>query len=202
MTAFTFSAEQLQHAPPEVRRWFAAEIARALGTVEAMPGEARRPAVGPAAATALATCTAQEALQVFELVGRDAVVTRLLFELARGGAVAAGLPGLHALRLADLLHGAGLPDEDHLLAALGLIDRAFRQVRGDDGGSLFGFDDAGHLYLHEGTQLAIRRVWQELVAARAAEQQPVHNPVARGDGFAAPRVGPSEDIATHAPHQL
>ncbi len=32
MTSFTFSAEQVRSAPPEVRRWMENEIARALGS--------------------------------------------------------------------------------------------------------------------------------------------------------------------------
>ena len=43
MTAFTFSVEQLRSAPPEVRRWFAGEITRSLGSIEAPHPEPRHP---------------------------------------------------------------------------------------------------------------------------------------------------------------
>lgn len=191
MTAFTFSVEQLRAAPPEVRRWFAGEIARTLGTVEAGHPAALR----HAEQMTLATCTAAEALRVFELIGNDAITTRLFFELAREGALNTALPGLHALRMTDLLHHLGLPNQETLLGGLALIDRAFRQVHGEEAGSLFGYDDAGQIYLHETTQASIRRVWQELVQARAAAEREAEQGVA---GFVPPHVGPSEEIAAHA----
>ncbi len=198
MTAFTFSVEQLRSAPPEVRRWFAGEIARTLGGLESPRPETPR----PAETMTVAACTAAEALQIFELIANDALATRLFFDLAREGAIGTGLPGLHALRLTDLLHHTGLPGEESLLGGLGMIDRAFRQIRGDGAGSLFGFDDAGHLFMHETTQLSIRRVWEELVEARAAAERQLGREAPRSDGFVAPRVGPAEDIAAHAGHPL
>lgn len=192
MTAFTFSIEQLRAAPPEVRRWFSGEIARTLGAVEPPRPDARQ-----AEAMTPAACTPAEALQIFQLIGDDAIATRLFFELAREVGIGANLPGLHALRMADLLHHVGLPGEDSLVGGLAMIDRAFRQVHGGDAGSLFGFDDAGHLYLHEMTQASIRRVWHELVEARAAAEREAAREVAPRQGFVAPHVGPSEDIAAH-----
>ena len=194
VTAFTFSIEQLRAAPPEVRRWFAGEIARVLGTVEAAHAEPRRPeAMTPAA------CTPAEALQVFELIGNDAIATRLFFELAREVGIGSNLPGLHALRMVDLLHHVGLPGQESLIGGLATIDRAFRQVHGEPAGSLFGFDNAGHIYLHQATQASIRRVWEELVHARAtAEREAAWETAARDEGFVPPHVGPSEDVAAHA----
>jgi hypothetical protein len=193
VTAFTFSVEQLRAAPPEVRRWFAEEIAQLLGSVQGPHPEPRQPE-----RMKLAACTAAEALQIFELIGNDAIAARLFFELAREGAISGSLPGLHALRTADLLHHAGLPGQESLISGLTLIDRAFRQIRGDNAGRLFGFDEAGHVFIHETTQLSIRRLWQELVEARAiAERQAAGETAPRSDGFIAPRVGPSEDVVTH-----
>jgi hypothetical protein len=198
VTAFTFSVEQLRSAPPEVRRWFVGEITRSLGSVQAPNPEPRHPEQMP-----LAACTAGEALQIFELIGNDAIAARLFFELAREGAISGSLPGLHALRMADLLHHAGLPGQESLMSGLTLIDRAFRQIHGDRAGSLFGFDEAGHVFIHETTQLSIRRVWQELVEARTiAERQAAPETMPLSDGFVAPRVGPSEDVTTHAARPL
>ena len=198
MTAFTFSLEQLRSAPPEVRHWFAGEIARSLGSIEASYPEPRHPEQAP-----LAACTAEEALQIFELIGNDVIPTRLFFELAREGAISTGLPGLHTLRMADLLHHAGLPGQESLIGGLTLIDRVYRQIHGDSAESLFGFDEAGHIFIHETTQLSIRRVWQELVEARAAaERHAARETMPRSDGFVPPRVGPSEDITTHAARPL
>lgn len=199
MTAFTFSIEQLRAAPPEVQRWVASEIARALGAVggqrpEAPQGGARQPQP-----MALAACSVPEAARVFELIGNDAVVARLFFELGRESTLSTSMPGLHAMRVADLLHHSGLSGQDALFDGLGAIDRAFRQVHGDHGGSLFGFDEAGHLYIQEMTQASIRRIWEELVQARAAaERESALEAAPRFEGFVPPRVGPSEDIAAHA----
>ena len=194
MTAFTFSAEQLRAAPPEVQRWAANEIARALGTIgapRAAPPRQRE--------MTLAACTVPEAMQIFELVAGDAIVTRLFFELGREHAFATDLPGLRALRAADLAHHVGLPDQGALVDGLATIDRAFHQAHGDRAGGLFGFDDAGHVYLHDATQASIRRVWEELVRARAAADREAARAAApRTEGFMPPQLGPSEDIAAHA----
>ena len=200
MTAFTFSAEQLRSAPPEVRRWIIDEIGRALGGIGIPRSEALHREPPQAEAVTLAACTTPEALQMFELIARDAITARLFFELARASTINSGLPGLQAFRTADLLHHAGLASEDNLLDGLAAIDRAFGQVRGESAGSLFGFDDAGHVYVHKATQASIHRVWEELLQARAAvERQPASfHPVPRPAIFTPPHLGPSEDIAVHA----
>lgn len=203
MPAFTFSAEQLRSAPPEVRRWVAGEIARALGVVSGSRSEAPGNEPRQAEPMTLAACTAPQALQVFELIANDVIAARVFFELAREGAINSGVPGVHALRVADLLHHVGLPGPDSLIAGLAAIDRAFRQIHGEHAGGLFGFDNAGHVYLHETTQVSIRRVWEELVQARgAAEREPAVEPLPRPENFTPPHVGPSEDIAAHAAHTL
>ena len=196
MTAFTFSIDQLRSAPPEVRRWFAIEIARALNSVEAPHPEPRH-----TEAMTLAACTPTDALQIFELIAADAVAGRLFFELGREHAASSAVPELRTLRIADLLHHAGLPDENGLVAALSLIDRAYRELHGTHAGNLFGFDDAGHLFLHQATQESIRQVWEQLVRARAAAEREVLGTAPRPGGFVAPRLGPSEDIAAHAAPQ-
>ena len=200
MTAFTFSIEQLRTAPREVRSWVANEIARGLaavgGRVPEMPGgEPRRPAP-----MSLAACSVPEAARLFEMIGGDAVVLRVFFELARENSLHTNRPGINALQIADLLHHSGLAGRDGLAASLSAIDRAFRQVHGDDDGSLFGVDDGGHVYLQEATQASIRRVWAELVQARAAAEreatpEPAPEPAAHFEGFVPAPGGAGEDIA-------
>ncbi len=200
MTAFTFSIEQLRAAPPEVQRWAASEITRTLAAVSPQavwPGAA--PAAPRQQPMSLAACTAAEAAQVFELVAANAVIVRLFFELARESSFGTNLPGLHAMRIADLMHHAGLAGQDALVAALGAIDRAFREVRGADSGGLFGFDEAGHLFVHEMTQASIRQVWEELVAAHAALEREREASAPQFEGFQPPHLGPSEDVAAHLP---
>jgi hypothetical protein len=200
MPAFTFSVEQLRSAPPEVRHWVANEIAHALGGI-GVP----RPAMTQTEAEpmTLAACTAPQALQVFELIANDVIAARVFFELARESALNTNLPGVHALRVADVLHHVGLPGPDSLMGGLAAIDRAFRQIHGEHAGSLFGFDDAGHVYIRETTQTSIRRVWEQLVQARAAaERETTAEPVPRPENFVPQHVGPSEDIAAHAARAL
>ncbi len=197
MTAFTFSAEQLRTAPPDVRRWVANEIAHALAGIAAPQPEMPRPEP-PSDTAALAACTPPQALQILELIGNDPIVGRLFFELARDSTVDSGMPGLHVLRTADMMRHAGLANNEALIAGLTAIDRAFHQVNGARPGNLFGFADAGHLYIHEVTQASIRRVWEELSrAGAAAERQAAPTPVPPPPSFIPPHLGPSQDIATH-----
>lgn len=198
MTAFTFSAEELRTAPPEVRRWVAGKIAHALAGVAAAEPPTSRPATPPQA-TALAACTPGEALQMFELIGGDPTTGRIFFELARDSAVDSGMPGLHMLRIADLMRHAGIVDNEALIAALSAIDRAFRQVRGEQPGNLFRFGDAGQLYVHAATQAGIRQVWEELTRATAAADGPAApDTVSAMPHFVPPHLGPSEEVAGHA----
>jgi hypothetical protein len=199
VTAFTFSSEQLRTAPLEVRRWVAAEIAHALAGVAAPQPEMPRPPT-QAEPPALAACTPGEALQIFELIGGDPIVGRIFFELARDNTVDSGMPGLHMLRIADLMRHAGIADNEAAVAGLSTIGRAFRQVRGEPG-NLFGLGDAGELYVHAATQASIRRVWEELIRARTAADRPTapHAGPATPD-FVPPHLGPSEDVATHDRH--
>jgi hypothetical protein len=187
VTAFTFSAEQLRSAPPEVRRWMAGEIARALSGIDMPHHEPARGETRQTPPMALAACTLPEAMQLLELIGGDPTVMRLFFELARDSTVNYGHAALHVVRMADLLRNAGLAGEDRLLDGLATIDRAFRQVHGERAGSLFGFDEAGHVYLHETTRASIRQVWQELAGPQS---------------FIPPHLGPSEDIAGHSTRPL
>jgi len=63
MTSFTFSAEQVRSAPPEVRRWIEREIAASLA---AMSKSEHDPSQVHAAS--LAACMPEEAMQLFELI--------------------------------------------------------------------------------------------------------------------------------------
>jgi hypothetical protein len=63
MTSFTFSLEQLRAAPPEVRRWLEHEIGAALGTLGRLDRDQSQ-----FHTAALAACTPEEALQMFESI--------------------------------------------------------------------------------------------------------------------------------------
>ena len=79
-------------------------------------------------------------------------------------------------------------------SAFAAINQVFQTVRNDPEAALFGFDQYGHVYIHETTHHSIRRVWDQLFAmSQPAASRPA--PL----GITLPHVGPSEDIAGHAP---
>ncbi len=159
MTSFTFTAEQIRSAPPEVRLWFETEIAAAFRALAVTPPAPEHPAE-------LAACTPAEALRVFELIKDDFAAAQLFLELGRLAPIGAGGAGLHALSVAEIKRHLRLAD-DRLLDGFGLINQAFQQVRGDPGVALFGLDQANHVYVHETTHRSIHNLWEELVRLRA-----------------------------------
>jgi len=188
MTSFTFSAEQLMLAPPEVRRWVERELAATLAALS-------RPAHDPPQvhAAALAACSLQEASQLFEVIKGDFLLSQVFFELARempGGQAPAPL---HPLSIADILRHTRLRDGDRLVDCFTAINQAFQAIRNDSEATLFGFDQQGHVFIHQTTHDSIRQLWDQLFAP--------HAPMANGPsaGFNPPHLGPSEDIAQHTP---
>ncbi len=124
MTSFTFSLEQLKAAPPEVRRWVEHEIGVALGALgrlEHDPSQIHTPA--------LAACTPEEALQMFDQIKENFLLAQVFFELARETPVGRVAPPLHALNLADLLRHTRLSDGDRLADCFTAINQIFQTVR-------------------------------------------------------------------------
>jgi hypothetical protein len=188
MTSFTFTVEQLRAAPPEVRRWIEREIAGALA---ALDGAERDPS--QVHAPALAACEPEEALQLFDLIKGNFLLSQVFFELTRDTPDSRAAPALHAFSFADILRHTRLTDGDRLIACFNAINQAFQRVRNDPEATLFGFDQYGHVYVHETTHRSIRQAWEQALAS--------HAPIGEGAipaGFALPRLGPSEDIAQHA----
>ena len=189
MTSFTFSLEQLRAAPPEVRRWVEQEIGAALGALSRLNRDQSQ-----VHNAALAACTSEEALQMFESIKDNFLLSQVFFELARETPAGRTAPPLHALNIADLLRHTRLSDGDRLADCFTAINQIFQTVRNDSEAALFGFDQHGHVYIHETTHHSIRRVWEQLfVADQSAAGRPAPF------GMTLPHVGPSEDIAGHAP---
>ena len=189
MTSFTFSLEQLKAAPPEVRRWVEHEIGAALGTLGRLDHDPSQ-----VHSSALAACTPEEALQIFELIKDNFLLSQVFFELARETPAGRVAPPLHALNVAELLRHTRLSDGDRLADYFTAINQVFQTVRNDPAAALFGFDQFGHVYVHESTHHSVRRVWEQLFVSdqqRASQTAPL--------GLTLPRLGPSEDIAGHAP---
>lgn len=168
MVSFTFSADEVKAAPPEVRRWIEAQALPALGL---RPGSEARPST-PEHGT-LADCSPEEIAQVLKLISDNMLVTRVFFELARDALTGPKVAPYHALALAEIQRHAQLAEPEQLFACLGAINQALQTVRNDAEVSMFGFDDAGHLYLHEGTHRSIRLIWGQLVEAHSAAMRPV-----------------------------
>ena len=186
MTSFTFTPEQVQSAPPEVRRWIVQEIGRALAV-------AQRPAHDPSQAqrARLGACSVDEAVQILGRIRGDFVLMQVFFELARDAAPGRSAPSLHVLDVADMLQHTRLRSGDGLLQSLEAINAVYRDVRREPEATLFGFDDHGHLDVHHETHLSIRHLWDQL-------SRP--GPVAIGApaaAFATPHPGPSQNVASH-----
>jgi hypothetical protein len=189
MTSFTFSIEQVRSAPPEVRRWIEREIKAALATLN---GPEHDPSQVHAAG--VAACMPQEAAQLFEMIKSNFLLSQVFFELARDTPNSRGAAPLHPISVADILRHTRLGDGDRLVDCFTAINQAFQMIRNDPEATLFGFDQQGHVFIHQTTHDSIRRLWEQLFAA--------HVPVANGPvlaGFTPPHLGPSEDIAEHLP---
>jgi hypothetical protein len=189
MTSFTFSIEQMRSAPPEVRRWIEREIASALAALnrsEHDPSQVH--------AAALAACMPEEAAQLFEMIKDNFLLSQVFFELARDIANSRGAAPFHPLSVADILRHTRIGDGDRLVDCFTAINQAFQTIRNDPEVTLFGFDQQGHVFIHQTTHDSIRRLWEQLFAA--------HAPMASGlepAGFTPTNLGLSEDIAQHTP---
>lgn len=194
MTSFTFSAEQVRSAPPEVRRWIESEINRALRVLTNAPAEPAK-----VEESALAICTVDEITEILKLISGKFLVTQVLFELAREAPFRQATPPLHTFNISEILHQAQLADVNQLFECFNIINRALQRVRNNPEVSLFGFDDRGHGYIHETTYRNIRQVWEQLVLAHslaasnqtagAADLAPIGAAPVR-DGFSQPVMRP------------
>jgi hypothetical protein len=167
MTSFTFSAEQVRSAPPEVRRWMENEIAKALGSQAHFEHEPSKMQAGE-----LAECTVDEVAQLFSLISRNFLVTQVFFELARETPLAHALPSLHGLSLSDMQRHMQLEDGPVLVECLNVINQALQRVRNDPAASLFASDERGHIYIHETSCRNIRRLREHLVPAHSSTAVP------------------------------
>jgi len=189
MTSFTFSLEQLKAAPPEVRRWVEHEIGAALGALSRFDHDASQ-----VHSSALAACTPEEALQVFEAIKDNFLLSQVFFELARETPAGRAAPPLRALNIGELLRHTRLSHGDRLADCLTAINQVFQTVRNDPAAALFGFDQYGHVYIHESTHHSVRRAWEQLFVS---DQQPASQTAPLG--MTLPHLGPSEDIAGRTP---
>jgi len=195
LTAFTFTAQDLMTAPAEVRRWLIGKLEGELLSFASAP-----PASPPVHSPQLAACTPEEAAGVFDLLKGDFAATHVFFELANGEPQAGGAVLLHAVNIGSLIRNTRINDQQ-LASCLNAINRAFQEVRGDPEASLFAFDRASHVYVHETTCQSIRSLWGELMRPHAGIESRAAEPVDwLPPGFQPRQLGPSDDIATHHQH--
>jgi hypothetical protein len=98
MISFTFSAEQVKSAPPEVRQWIENEVAAAFVALTRA-----HPEPPPGHSAELASCTLEEAAGVLELIRDDVATAHVFLELARETPAGNNGPPLRALNIAEIL---------------------------------------------------------------------------------------------------
>ncbi len=131
---------------------------------------------------------------MFELDQRQFPALTGFFRAARETPAGRTAPPLHALNIVDLLRHTRLPDGDRLADCFTAINQIFQTIRNDPEAALFGFDQYGHVYIHETTHHSIRGLWEQLFAT---DQQAASRPAPLG--VTLPHLGPSEDISGHSP---
>jgi hypothetical protein len=193
MTSFTFSIEQLRSAPPEVRRWIEREIGTSLAAISKSEHDASQ-----VHAASLAACMPEEAMQLFELIKGNFLLAQVFFELARETPSSPASTPLYPISIADILRHTRLGDGDRLVECFTAINRAFQSIRNDPEATLFGFDQYGHVFIHQTTHDSVRQIWEQLFTAHPSLAD---GPVA-GEGpmpseYSPPHLGPSEDVAQH-----
>jgi hypothetical protein len=196
VTSFTFSPEQVRSAPPEVRRWIEREIAATLAALSKSEHDPSQVHAGT-----LAACMPHEAAQVFEVIKGNFLLSQVFFELARETPNSRAAAPLHALSIADILRHTRLSDGDRVVDCFTAINQAFQTIRNDPEATLFGFDQYGHVFIHQTTHDSIRLLWEQLFASHppiiGASDAAIEGPAPAG--FTPPHLGPSEDVAQHPP---
>ena len=189
MTSFTFSVEQVRSAPPEVRRWFEREITATLAALSKSEHDASQ-----VHAAALAACIPEEAAQIFEVIKGNLLLSQVLFELARETPNSQSAAPLYPISIADILRHTRLGDGDRLVDCFTAINHAFQSIRNDPEATLFGFDQYGHVFIHQTTHNSIRQLWEQLYASHAPTVGgPPAGEGAALAGFNPPHLGLSED---------
>jgi hypothetical protein len=163
MISFAFSAEAIKSAPPDVRHWMESQIIKALNPEKAL-------VEGPAyvGTKPLAECGADEAAEIFRLISRMLPVAQVFFELGRESRFALDAPPLHCLSLEEIQRHVQFSDPRLLAECLAVINRALQRVRNDPQVSLFAIDDQGHIFIHQASYEAIRKLREHLHRAHSS----------------------------------
>jgi hypothetical protein len=177
MVGITLSPEQIQQAPPEVRRWIEQQLASALGMYRPAP-------VVEAPPRHLVACDLDQARGILSLISSILPVAGVFFELAHEP-VAVTHQGLHVLRVDDIQRHCRLQGPDQVIACLGTIDEAARRVLGSSDVALTVLDRSGHCVVAEQTSNSILTLWQQMATPHQAVR-PVVSVAAVPNGETAP----------------
>jgi len=178
MVGITLSPEQINQAPPDVRRWLEQQVATALGLYR--PEPAMRPPERH-----LIGCTIETARAILAAIQGVLPLVSVFFELGRDP-VATSPQGLRALPLEDMAHHARLHSAEQVVACLQAINEALQRVGGATDAVLTALDGEGHCLVADVTARSILALWQEIVTARNLTQPEQAPPVS----YAAPNATP------------
>jgi hypothetical protein len=185
MVGITLLPEQIQQAPPEVRRWLEQQITRTLGLSRTAPGfeTPTRHLVG---------CNLEEARAILSLIQGFLPAVSVFVELGREPA-AASVQGVRALWLHDMLRHTHLQAPGQIVACLEAIDEALQRVRAEPGAALTALDGAGHCLVAEATAQSVQALWREVVTA---------HDVARGEIASAPEPAQRAPQTFQSPYSI
>lgn len=129
---------------------------------------------------------------------------QLFLEFARETGTEPVNGDLYPLRIVDILRHTRIGDGNRLVEVLSAINLVYRGLRNDPEATLFGFDDHGHVYIHEATHRSVRHLWEQIVRSIPATPAPATSQEAGmpAFGFTPPSLGPSEPIAVHHAEHL
>lgn len=161
MIGISLSPEQIQSAPPEVRRWIEQLVAGSFGLLAPEPQPLQVP-------PHLVACEPAEIRSIFTRIHGLLPVTAVFLELGREGGSSSSRPDLRAFRIADIMSNTLLHMPAQVVQSLEVIDAAMRDVREDPMATLFALDETGHCFVAEKTAASIRQVWREILATRTS----------------------------------
>ncbi len=161
MVGITLSAQLINSAPPEVRRWIEAQVRTSLGLA------AEPPAPPESDTTAkLDVCSIEEAAKILRLITDDYLCAQIFFELGRDiGHIVPSHPDLYAISIADIARHTQIADRRRVLLCLTRIEAAFQTARGNAESALLSADAAGNCYLRATTHAQIRDLWLAISGA-------------------------------------
>ena len=182
MVGITLSPEQINQAPPEVRRWLEQQISSALGLYR------REPALA-APERHLVGCDLESARAILSLIQGLLPVVSVFFELGRDP-VATSPQGLRALRLDEMARHSRLQSVEQAIACLRALDEAAQRVSETPDAVLTMLDSTGHCLVADVTARSILALWHEILATHnlASQDRPSVQqvPYAASVPFAAP----------------